>query len=1305
MQRLQGLLEKYAESNENYVTEFWRDDMYLKISLPLPINSSPFFLLPKQEFKSDDERFRYIARFIIFSLTFKQRVDSGELKQEFSGGQGKGNALSMATYHHFFTAYRRPGAIKDQLIFSEGSSRHIIVICNNQLFVLMIPGRIALPSEKALVEKLQKIQVLSKQEPHYPPVGILTALNRKEWARIRERMIENDNNRESIQIIENCLFVVCMDESDKKLRRPRRWISYSDEWLEEMAHHILHGNKSEHSTGNRWFDKFIQFIVTKNGVNGIVMEHSVSEGITVLRFCEEFLDFVKKEQPMKSSDDLLRVKKLIWDLNKPVEKEIKNASVVTDALIDTLELDVFIFDEYGKGLPKEQKISPDVFIQLCLQLTYFRMHGKVTATYESAALRKFRFGRSDNIRASSQEALDFSKSMLDPSLSQVEKWDKFQKAVKKQTEILLYTINGEGQDNHLLCLKEMAALHGLQEPALYKTDYYKEFLNFRLATSQLPTKYPITVGYGPVVPDGYGCSYNPQERRIVFCISSFKNNSSTDSKQFAQNLKLSLMELKGLCESVKAAVSTSSPTKAAVKAEAKEFGQHWPELQLVSDVGLRNKGRADSLREFAAIPPAEQSRRRPDGRAVRHNGALLGTEFSPATVTLPNARLIPSLSPPLDGRLLRHVAGLYWMVEVQHILKGMFLLFCPIPLLLEKMTEIKETELPKPSVPELSVTINRFLEGIRAIVPGDKYEEARRLFEDYKKSGEMQELQGFLKKYAESHENYVTEFWLDDMYLKNPLPLPINSNPFFLLPKQEFKSDEERFRFIAKFILFSLTFKQRVDSGELKQEFSGGQGKGNALSMATYHRFFTAYRRPGAIKDQHIFSEGSGRHIIVICNNQLFVLVIPGRIALPSEKALVEKLQKIQVLSRLEPHYPPVGILTALNRKEWARIREQMIENENNKESVQIIENCLFVVCMDEWNDGVRKEMRSKSFSDQRLEEMAHHILHGNKSGHSSGNRWFDKFIQFIVTENGVNGIVIEHSVSEGITVLRFCEEFLDFLKKEQPKRSSDDLLTVRRLIWVLNETVEKEIKNASAVTDALIDTLELNIFIFDNYGKGFPKKQKISPDVFIQLCLQLTYYRMHGKVTATYESAALRKFRFGRIDNIRASSQEALDFSKSMLDPSLSQAEKWVKFQKAVKKQTEILLYTINGEGPDNHLLCLKEMAALHGLEEPALYKTDYYKEFLNFRLSTSQLPTTYDIVVGYGPVVPDGYGCSYNPQESRIVFCISSFKNDPSTDSEKFAQNLQVSLMELKELCESVKTAVSTSSPTKAAVKAEAK
>lgn len=620
------------------------------------------------------------------------------------------------------------------------------------------------------------------------------------------------------------------------------------------------------------------------------------------------------------------------------------------------------------------------------------------------------------------------------------------------------------------------------------------------------------------------------------------------------------------------------------------------------------------------------------------------------------------------------------------------------------MSAISENTLPKPPIPELSVTAERFLEGIKAYVSSPQYKAAQNFMEKFQKSGgEGEKLQNFLKEYAAKTENYVSGIWLDDMYLKNPLPLPINSNPYFLLPKQQFKNDEDRFGYIARYIIFSLMFKQKLDNGELKQEFSGGQAKGAPLSMATYQHFFSAYRRPGMNKDSQIFSQGS-RHIIVACNNQFFMLLIPGKIAIPSERALQDKLMKIEKDSKLDSKSQPIGIFTTENRREWARIREKLIQNQTNKKSIELIENCLFVVCMDESIEGLRKETGSKRFSDARLENMAHHILHGNKSTHSSANRWFDKFLQFIVTKDGTNGICIEHSVSEGITVLRFCEEFLDFNKKSQPIRQPEDLLTIKKLNWEIDGSLSQDLKRASEKMDRLVDDLDMNIMKFTEYGKGLAKKQRISPDVFIQLSLQLTYFRLNKRLTSTYESAGLRKFRLGRIDNIRASSQEALDFAKSFFEGSLSKAQKWEKFLQAVRKQTEILTYTINGEGPDNHLLCLKEMASIKGLPEPAIFQADYYKEYLNFRLSTSQLPTVYDVVVGYGPVVPDGYGCSYNPEESKITFCISSFKSNGATNSEHFAENVKISLLDLKELCET-SAAAPPSPPMQDTVTAEAK
>ncbi len=49
--------------------------------------------------------------------------------------------------------------------------------------------------------------------------------------------------------------------------------------------------------------------------------------------------------------------------------------------------------------------------------------------------------------------------------------------------------------------------------------------------------------YGPVVPDGYGCSYNPKPNYILFAISSFKSCNSTNSKQFSKILQSALTEM------------------------------------------------------------------------------------------------------------------------------------------------------------------------------------------------------------------------------------------------------------------------------------------------------------------------------------------------------------------------------------------------------------------------------------------------------------------------------------------------------------------------------------------------------------------------------------------------------------------------------------------------------------------------------------------------------------------------------------------------------------------------------------------
>lgn len=41
-----------------------------------------------------------------------------------------------------------------------------------------------------------------------------------------------------------------------------------------------------------------------------------------------------------------------------------------------------------------------------------------------------------------------------------------------------------------------------------------------------------------------------------------------------------------------------------------------------------------------------------------------------------------------------------------------------------------------------------------------------------------------------------------------------------------------------------------------------------------------------------------------------------------------------------------------------------------------------------------------------------------------------------------------------------------------------------------------------------LVDNLDMDVFKFKAYGKEFIKKHKMSPDAFIQVALQLAFYK-----------------------------------------------------------------------------------------------------------------------------------------------------------------------------------------------------
>lgn len=74
-------------------------------------------------------------------------------------------------------------------------------------------------------------------------------------------------------------------------------------------------------------------------------------------------------------------------------------------------MDCFTFNEFGKNEIKKHKTSPDSFIQIAMQVTYYKLQKKAPCHYESAALRRYRKARTECIRSTSTESVLFAKAM------------------------------------------------------------------------------------------------------------------------------------------------------------------------------------------------------------------------------------------------------------------------------------------------------------------------------------------------------------------------------------------------------------------------------------------------------------------------------------------------------------------------------------------------------------------------------------------------------------------------------------------------------------------------------------------------------------------------------------------------------------------------------------------------------------------------------------------------------------------------------------------------------------------------------
>uniref|UniRef100_A0A8C5HJQ8 carnitine O-palmitoyltransferase n=1 Tax=Gouania willdenowi TaxID=441366 RepID=A0A8C5HJQ8_GOUWI len=566
-----------------------------------------------------------------------------------------------------------------------------------------------------------------------------------------------------------------------------------------------------------------------------------------------------------------------------------------------------------------------------------------------------------------------------------------------------------------------------------------------------------------------------------------------------------------------------------------------------------------------------------------------------------------------------------------------------------------QTSLPHLPVPAIKDTLSRYLESVRPLLEDTQYKRMTDLANQFE-SNLGNRLQRYLKLKALWATNYVSDWWEEYIYLRSRGPIMVNSNYYgmdFLYvtptPVQAARAGNT--------VTALLLYRRKVNREELKP--SRVPGTDIPLCAAQCERMFNTTRTPGVETDVLQHWQDS-EFVAVYHRGRYFKLWVyrAGRLLSPRE--IEHQMQKI-----LDDPSPPLpgeeklGALTSGDRIPWAQTRKQYFSSGVNKRSLDAIERSAFFVTLDTEDQGMEGDDPVGN-----LDRYAKSLLHGK-----CYDRWFDKSFSIVIYKNGKSGLNAEHSWADAPTVAHLWEYTLatdafqlGYTEDGHCRGEVDRSLPhPQRLVW----DIPSEVSSSLAVAQTLADDVDCHVFPFREFGKGRIKKCRISPDAFIQISLQLAYFRDRGGFCLTYEASMTRLFREGRTETVRSCSNESCAFIRALED---GEAEDQCRqlLRRASEKHQNLYRMAMTGAGIDRHLFCLYVVSKYLGVESAFL------KEVLSepWRLSTSQTPVQQmelfdlknhpDFVSlggGFGPVADDGYGVSYIiVGEDMINFHVSS-------------------------------------------------
>ncbi|KAE8896919.1 Carnitine [Phytophthora fragariae] len=538
--QLQAILQERADTERNWIEEWWETFAYLQPRYPSAININWYGVLPGNWGPRDMSQCEAASIFTHAILKFRKNL----LEEKYPPEKMMGRPLCMHTYSRMFNTCVIPGEECDEIVSYPHDAKHILVLRNNCMWAVQVFDDKG--EEIPLADILRQFELVREEATglfdleRYPPVSVLTSENRTNWAKARDHISSLDDiNKQSFDLIERALFCVALDES-------------SASTYDEIARNCLLGDGR-----NRWYDKPFTLIIHENARGGLNGQHAWADALVVVRLFDYCIKYVNENFKAKFANraDLkptlnMKPKRLDWVLDNAAYTAIECASAAVGKLIHNSDIATMQFNHYGTAFLKRYKLTPDFFMQMAIQFAHYKMHKKVPAVYETAHTRMFYHGRTETIRALSKESLTFVKTM-ESNASDGAKWDALRSAIDAHKETLKKSLTGDGIDRHLMGLQIVSEMSGITpKPSLFTDRAFEVSKKFLISTSNIsggPGASPIWGGFSAMYNEGYGVCYALQPDRINVSITCYHVCPETSATTFKRYLEMALLEMVDLC--------------------------------------------------------------------------------------------------------------------------------------------------------------------------------------------------------------------------------------------------------------------------------------------------------------------------------------------------------------------------------------------------------------------------------------------------------------------------------------------------------------------------------------------------------------------------------------------------------------------------------------------------------------------------------------------------------------------------------------------------------------------------------------